>query len=135
MILWIIIKVAIRSLLANKLRSVLAMLGIIIGVGAVISMLAAGAGAQRSVLDCMSAMGTNLLVVRPGQRGSGGVMSGTQQNLTLDDAQAILKAFPDIHSIAPVVGGSGQLKHYEKNSRTNVLGTSITYLPIRSFEI
>ena len=86
MLFWVIVKVGIRSLLANKLRSLLAMLGIIIGVGAVISMLAIGAGAKQSVLSRISAMGSNLLIVRPGQSGSHGVASGTQQNLTLADA-------------------------------------------------
>jgi putative ABC transport system permease protein len=135
MIFWMIFKVAFKSLLANKLRSVLAMLGIIIGVGAVISMLAIGAGAQKSVMDRIGAMGTNLLVVRPGQRGTGGVMSGTQQNLTVDDAQAVLKEVANVHSVSPVVSGSAQLKYYSHNSRTSVVGTTVTYLPIRAFEV
>jgi putative ABC transport system permease protein len=135
MILWMTIKVALKSLLANKLRSVLAMLGIIIGVGAVISMLAIGAGAQKSVMDRIGAMGTNLLVVRPGQRGTGGVMSGTQQNLTIEDAQALLTEVPGVRSVAPVVGGSAQVKYLNKNSRTSIVGTTVTYMPIRSFEV
>src|SRR5439155_4592951 len=105
MIFWMILKVALKSLMANKLRSILAMLGIIIGVGAVIAMLAIGAGTQQSVMNRISAMGTNLLVVRPGQRGTGGVMSGTQQNLTLDDTAAILQV-KGVKQIAPVVSGS-----------------------------
>src|SRR5438105_6222510 len=129
-----IVKVALKSLAANKLRSVLAMLGIIIGVGAVISMLALGAGAQRAVMDRISAMGTNLLVVRPAQRGRAGVMSGTQQNLTIDDAEALLRGVPGIQEIAPVVSRDAQVKYYSKNSRTSVLGTVITYFPIRTFE-
>jgi putative ABC transport system permease protein len=129
------LKVALKSLLANKLRSILAMLGIIIGVGAVISMLAIGAGAQKSVMDRIGAMGTNLLVVRPAQRGTGGVMSGTQQNLTIEDAQALLTEVAGVRSIAPVVGGSAQVKYLNKNSRTSIVGTTVTYLPIRSFEV
>jgi putative ABC transport system permease protein len=135
MILWMTVKVALKSLLANKLRSVLAMLGIIIGVGAVISMLAIGAGAQKSVMDRIGAMGTNLLVVRPAQRGTGGVMSGTQQNLTIEDAQALLTEVPGVRSVAPVVGGNAQVKYLNKNSRTSIVGTTVTYLPIRSFEV
>ena len=80
----IILKVAMKSLMASKLRSFLAVLGIIIGVGAVVAMLAIAAGAKSQVLSSISAMGTDLLVVRPAQRGSGGVMSGLQQNLNLD---------------------------------------------------
>jgi putative ABC transport system permease protein len=134
MIFWMILKVALKSLMANKLRSILAMLGIIIGVGAVIAMLAIGAGTQQSVMNRISAMGTNLLVVRPGQRGTGGVMSGTQQNLTLDDTAAILQV-KGVKQIAPVVSGSAQVKFFSKNTRTSIQGTAITYLPIRAFEI
>ncbi|HYE62818.1 MAG TPA: ABC transporter permease [Phycisphaerales bacterium] len=134
MMLWMIVKVALKSLAANKLRSVLAMLGIIIGVGAVISMLAIGAGAKKSIMDRMSAMGTNLLIVRPGQRGSMGVMSGTQQNLTLEDAEALL-GVEGVHAIAPVVGGSGQIKYLNKNTRSSLVGTTLTYFTLRDFKI
>jgi putative ABC transport system permease protein len=134
MLFWMIVKVALKSLAANKLRSILAMLGIIIGVGAVISMLALGAGAQKSIMQRFTSMGTNLLVVRPGQRGTGGVMSGTQQNLTLDDAQAILP-LPGVHQIAPVVNGNAQVKYLSKNTRTSIQGTAVTYPLIRSFEV
>ncbi len=135
MLFWTILKVALKSLLANKLRSFLAVLGIIIGVGAVIAMLAIGAGARRQILDRISSMGTNLLIVRPGQRGTGGVMSGTQQNLTLEDAQAIAAEIPEVKAVAPVVSGNAQAKYFNKNTRTSVLGTSITYFPARNFEI
>jgi len=135
MLLLVVLKVALKSLLASKLRSFLAMLGIIIGVGAVISMLALGAGARKQVLQRISAMGTNLLVLRPGMRGTGGVMSGTQQNLTLEDAQALLKEVPDIQALAPVVGGSAQLKYMSRNARTNYIGTAPTYFAARSFEV
>ena len=77
MLFWMIVKVAFKSLMANKLRSVLAMLGIIIGVAAVIAMLAIGTGAKQQVLDRISAMGTNLLYVHPAPRGTAGVISGT----------------------------------------------------------
>ncbi len=80
-------------------------------------------------------MGTNLLVVRPGQRGTGGVISGTQQNLTLDDAAAILKEVHGVASISPVVGGTQQVKYMNNNTRTNVSGVSATYFPIRNFEV
>jgi putative ABC transport system permease protein len=135
MLLWTIVKVALKSLFANKLRSFLAMLGIIIGVGAVIAMLAMGAGAKKAVMDRIYAMGTDLLVVRPGQHGMHGVMSGTQQNLTLEDAQAVLEKVPGVLQVAPVVGGNAQLKYFNKNARGNVIGTGITYFPTRNFEI
>jgi putative ABC transport system permease protein len=135
MLFWTIVKVAIKSLASNKMRSFLAMLGIIIGVGAVIAMLALGSGAQKQVLDRISAMGTNLLIVRPAQRGFRGVMSGTQQNLTLDDAKAVVNEVEGVRQVAPVVGGNAQLKYLAKNSRTSIVGTSIEYFPIRNFEI
>jgi putative ABC transport system permease protein len=134
MLFWMIVKVALKSLSANKLRSILAMLGIIIGVGAVIAMLAIGAGAQQSVLARFTAMGTNLLVIRPGQRGTGGVMSGTAQDLTVDDAEQLLKV-PGVMAVAPVVSKSVQVKFSDQNTQTSLLGTSPTYLPIRDFHI
>ena len=79
MMFWTIVEVALRSLAANKLRSFLAMLGIIIGVWSVISALALASGAQKKVVDQMSSLGTNVIMVTPGQRGSGGVISGTQK--------------------------------------------------------
>jgi len=135
MLFWTIIKVALKSLFTNKLRTFLAMLGIIIGVGAVISMLALGAGAQKRVMERIASMGTNLLVVRPGQRGFRGVVSDTSQRLKLADAKAILDQVPNIYQVAPVVRGSSQLKYFDKNTRSNVIGSSITYFPVRNFEI
>jgi putative ABC transport system permease protein len=134
MLFWMIIKVAFKSLLANKLRSVLAMLGIIIGVGAVIAMLAIGSGAKDQVMSRINAMGTNLLVVRPGQRGYGGVMSGTQQNLTVDDAVALLKV-DGVKSVSPVVNGSEQVKYLSQNTRTNIMGVAATYFDIRDYTV
>jgi len=135
MLFWTTIKLALKSLFANKLRSFLAMLGIIIGVGAVIAMLAIGAGAQKQILDRISSMGTDLLIIRPGQHGFHGVSSGSQENLTLEDAEAILQQVPGVGQIAPVVNGNAQVKYFNKNARTSVVGTGITYLPIRNFEV
>lgn len=135
MLFWNTLKVGIKSLLANKLRSILAMLGIIIGVAAVIAMLAMGSGAQKQIMDRFTAMGTNLLTIRPGQRGSHGVVSGTQQNLTLEDALSIANEVKDITMVAPGIQGSVQLKYLNKNTRTNAYGTSSTYFAIRNMEI
>ena len=135
MLFWTIIKVALKSLFINKLRTFLAMLGIIIGVGAVISMLALGAGAQKKVMERIASMGTNLLLVHPGQRGFRGVMSDTSQRLKLADAKAILEQVPDVYQVAPVVRGNSQLKYFNKNIRGSVIGSSITYFPVRNFEI
>jgi putative ABC transport system permease protein len=135
MLFWTIVKVGLKSLVANSLRSFLAMLGIIIGVAAVISMLALGAGAQKQVMERLTAMGTNLLVVRPGQSGFHGVMSGTQETLTVEDAQALLKEAPGIRRIAPAVGSSAQIKYMAQNTRARVTGTTATYLSIRDFQV
>jgi putative ABC transport system permease protein len=132
---WVTIKLALKSLVANKLRSFLAMLGIIIGVGAVISMLALGSGARKQVMDRVMAMGTNLLVVRPGAHRRGGVRSGSRETLTLEDAQAVLGELKGVEAVAPVVWGRAQAKYYGENTNTSVTGTSVTYLKIRAFEV
>lgn len=134
MLFWTIVKVCLKSLWANKLRSFLAMLGIIIGVGAVITMLAIGNGAKQEVLGRISAMGTNLLVVMPGQRGSHGVVSGSAQNLKISEAMAI-RDLEGVLRVAPVVNGRDQAKYANRNQPVRILGTSVTYLPIRDFHV
>ncbi len=134
MLFWTTVKVGLKSLWANKLRSFLAMLGIIIGVGAVIAMLAIGAGARRQVMAQISSRGTNLLVITPGQTMFGGVTGGARQNLTIADAKAIL-GLPQVQFIAPVASGNYQVKYGPKNQPTPVVGTTSTYLPIRAFEL
>jgi putative ABC transport system permease protein len=134
MLFWVIFKVGLKSLWANKLRSMLAMLGIIIGVGAVISMLAMGAGAKTQILERISAMGTNLLIIWPQQTGSGGVKSGTSQKLSLEDAQEILNV-EGVRRVAPIVNGSSQVKYYNQNTRVTITGSSSNYLAIHDFEV
>jgi len=135
MLFWTIVKVGLKSLIGNPLRSFLTMLGIIIGVGAVISMLAIVAGAKTQIMTRISAMGTNVLVVRPGQSGFHGVMSGTQQTLTVPDAQAIRDEIEGVQRLAPGVSGSCQVKYMNHNTRTRVTGTTGTYLPIRDYTV
>jgi macrolide transport system ATP-binding/permease protein len=130
-----ILKVGIKSLVANKLRTFLAMLGIVIGVGAVIAMLALGAGAQKQVLDRFASMGTNLLIVTPAQRGFGGVVTGSQQTLKVDDALAIAKDIEGVSVVAPGVSTNAQLKYFEKNSRSTVFGTSASYFTLRDMQM
>ena len=134
MLIWTIIISAFKSLWANKLRSLLAMLGIIIGVGAVIAMIALGAGVQAQVTAQFSALGTNLLVIRPAQRQSGGVFSGTQQNLTVDDAMALAK-LDDVDCTSPVVQTNAQVKFTNRNAPTQVLGVAVTYFDIQKFDM
>jgi putative ABC transport system permease protein len=130
-----IVKSALKSLIANKLRSFLAMLGIIIGVGAVITMLAIGTGAQKDVLSRIQTMGTNRLSVRPGAgRDRGGVRGDDVQTLTVADAQALL-ALDGVNTVAPVANGNAQLKFLNKNARTRVVGTAITYLSSNNYQM
>ncbi len=135
MLFWTVLKVAIKSLLANKLRTILSMLGIVIGVGAVISMLALGTGAQQKIISDVQSQGTNLLMVRPGQAGVRGVSLGNTDNLTIKDAQEVLDKVPEIDEVAPVVSGSLQIKYFNKNVRSSVNGTTITYFKIRNYTV
>ena len=135
MLIWTLIKLACKSLLANSLRTFLAMLGIIIGVGAVISMLALGSGAKAQVMGRVTAMGTNLLVIRPGGESHGGVRSESNTTLTLSDADAILRDLPQVEAVAPLVMGRAQVKYFNQNMNTTIAGAPLTYLSIRSFEV
>jgi putative ABC transport system permease protein len=130
-----IIKTSLKSLYANKMRSALAMLGIIIGVGSVISMMSIGAGVKSSILTRISSMGTNLLMIRPSQGGGGGVMGGSSNKLTLEDAEAVLEKVPSIKMLTPTAQGNAQLKYMNKNSRTSVVGTAVTYEQIGNLEV
>ncbi|MGN6370397.1 MAG: ABC transporter permease [Phycisphaerae bacterium] len=134
MLFWIIIRSSLQSLMANKTRSLLAMLGIIIGVGAVIAMLAMGAGAQQKILNNIQAMGTDLLMVRPAQAASNGVYGGWAQTMDVGDAMAISQ-LPGVEAVTPAVQGTAQVQYGNRNSRTTVAGGAVTFFQIRNFEI
>jgi ABC-type antimicrobial peptide transport system permease subunit len=87
-------------------------------------MLAIGAGAQKAIMDRFTAFGTNLLTVRPAQRGTGGVMSGTHQNLTPEDALALTQV-PGVAAVSPAAGGRAQVKYLSKNTRTDINGVTV----------
>jgi len=116
------------------MRALLAMLGIIIGIAAVISMLAIGAGAEQQIMSRISSMGTNLLSVRPGAENFRGVSSGSVQSLTLDDASALLAGINDIEAVTPVVRSSAQLKYAAANTDSQVYGTAVTWPAIRNYQ-
>src|SRR5438105_6190069 len=101
-------RVALRALRVNKLRSVLTMLGIIIGVGAVIAMVGVGAGAQARVAEQIQSLGSNLIIVLSGSVTAGDVRlgSGSQLTITEDDATAIARDVPSVQVAAPMVRGS-----------------------------
>ncbi len=135
MLYLIIFKVALKSICANKLRTALAMLGIIIGTAAVISMLSIGSGAQEQVMKNVNSIGTNLLGIRPRRRNRSGVRTQNLQKLSLSDAKTILNDINGIKMLAPVVSETAQIKYYEKNIPANVIGTSNTYFSIKNHSL
>jgi putative ABC transport system permease protein len=131
------LKVALAALRVNKLRSALTMLGIIIGVGAVITMVAVGAGAQARVEDQIKSLGSNLIIILSGTFTSGGVRMGTgsQTTITEDDAYALAREIPSIQAAAPQLRGSGQVVYGNSNWATQVLGITPDYLEARQWDV
>src|SRR5512140_130302 len=123
------IRLALRSLAANKLRSGLTMLGIIIGVMAVIAMLSIGRGAQAAITNQITSIGTNLLYIRPGAPVQSGVRAaeGSAATLTLEDAQA-LEGLPDVVAVAPQVESFGQLAYLGNNTQARIIGVTPDYV-------
>jgi putative ABC transport system permease protein len=119
------------------MRSALTMLGIIIGVGAVIAMLAVGTGASRRITEQISKMGSNLIMILPGATTAGGVRmgSGTQPTLTLNDAEAILKESRAVSDVAPVLNGVAQVVYGHQNWSTGVVGTTPGMLNVRDWPL
>ncbi|MBM4781853.1 MAG: FtsX-like permease family protein [Archangiaceae bacterium] len=126
-------RLALRALLRNKLRSFLTALGIIIGVAAVIAMVAIGEGARSQVEETFAAMGTNLLIVMPGSNSSGGARGGfgTQPTLTWDDLKAIQTEASLVSGAAPTLRMNGQVQSDEQNWGTSIQGTTPNYFEIR----
>ncbi|HEY7727346.1 MAG TPA: ABC transporter permease, partial [Candidatus Eisenbacteria bacterium] len=137
MLLGEILSVALEALRANKLRSFLTMLGIVIGVAAVIAMVALGRGAQRSVNERIAALGTTLLSVFPGQtRGPGGVASASERaDLTMDDATAIEQRAEHVLAVEPEMTRQLQVQYRDRNTNTSVVGTTANYLEVRKFSL
>ncbi len=131
------IGVALEALRANKLRSFLTMLGIVIGVAAVITMVALGHGAQESVKLRIAALGTTLLSIQPGQaRGPGGIASGSDRAvLTMDDAQAIQSRATYVLAVQPEVSRQLQVQYEDRNTNTSVVGATPNYLEVRKFTL
>jgi putative ABC transport system permease protein len=129
--------IALRALTVNKMRSALTMLGIIIGVGAVIAMIAVGTGAKRRIAEQIASMGSNLLIVLSGSSTSGGLRfgSGTVPTLNVDDAKAILNEIPTVKYVAPTLGGVAQIVFGNQNWSTIVNGTTPEALEIREWPL
>jgi putative ABC transport system permease protein len=131
------IRLSFRALRVNKMRSMLTMLGIIIGVGAVIAMLAVGTGARRRIADQISSMGSNLIMVLSGASTSGGrrLGAGTQPTLSLTDSEAILKEATSVQDVAPSLSGVGQIVFGNQNWSTGVTGTTPSILDVRDWRL
>jgi putative ABC transport system permease protein len=131
-----IISVALGALRANKLRSLLTMLGIVIGVGAVIAVVALGTGAQQAVKDRIAALGTTLLTVSPGQqRGQGVAIAGAQQRLTVEDAKAVDEHAMHLLAVQPEMRSMQQIVFGNKNANTQIIGTTPNYLEVRKYTL
>ncbi len=129
------IKIALRGLATNKARSALTMLGIVIGVGAVVTMISIGTGATSSVTSRIQGLGSNLLTVMPGASFSGGVRGaiGSMTSLTLEDADAIKKNVPDAKNVSPEYSQNAQVVYRGKNINTSINGVTPAFEEVRNF--
>lgn len=130
-------RISLRALRVNKMRSGLTMLGMIIGVGAVIAMLAVGTGARQKIAEQISSMGSNLIMVLSGASTSGGIRmgAGTQPTLSLGDADAVGRECPSVQAVAPILGGTAQVVYGNQNWSTSVTGTSPNMLIVRDWTL
>ncbi|MGD0843672.1 MAG: ABC transporter permease [Geobacteraceae bacterium] len=129
--------IAVRALRVNKMRALLTMLGIIIGIAAVIAMVAIGSGASKMISDQIASIGSNLLLVIPGSVTSGGLRSGSggTPTLTYDDAKAIKTECPSVANVAPTVRGSAQIVYGNQNWSTVVMGATPEMLSVRDWPV
>jgi putative ABC transport system permease protein len=129
-------RISFRALKANKTRSALTMLGIVIGVMAVIVMFAVGNGANKQINEQFASLGTNILMVRPGaDQGPGGGSRSTVNTLVVDDAYAVAEYCSAVSYAAPVYNGSAQIIYGNENYPARVTGTTVDYLAIQDWEL
>ncbi|MDQ8038022.1 MAG: ABC transporter permease [Pedobacter sp.] len=133
---FVMMREALSAMKANRLRSFLTMLGMIIGVGAVILMLAIGNGVQKQVADSIASMGSNLFIVMPGATSANGVRTGFggAQNLNLADARAIAE-LSGVKYMAPMVQMNQQVVYGTNNWNTQIIGTNADYLSLRDWQV
>jgi macrolide transport system ATP-binding/permease protein len=131
------LKVAIRAISRNKMRSALTMLGIFIGVAALITMVAVGQGANAAVTARIEGLGTNLLIILPGATTTGGARSGfgSASTLTVADADGIKKDAPAVANVSYLISQQGQVQYGDKNWTTSVQGVSPSYFMIRNWPV
>ncbi len=132
-----IMSAALQALLRNKMRSALTMLGVFIGVAALIAMVAVGQGANEAVRKQIESLGTNLFVVVPGATTSGGVRSGfgSASTLTVTDAEAIRREAPAVAQVSYLIRQSGQVQYADQNWTTSVQGVTASYPPITNWRV
>lgn len=130
-------KIAWRAIILNKVRTLLTMLGIIIGVASVIAMLAIGEGSKESIKSKISSMGSNMITIRPGADMRGGVRMdpSAMQTLTLDDYKALQLQTKMLSAVSPLVNGSGQSIYGSQNWPTSIYGITADYLKIKVWEL
>jgi putative ABC transport system permease protein len=131
------VRIALTALLSNKLRSILTMLGIIIGVGAVIAMISIGMGVRQNVTNSIASLGSNMLIVTPGSTNSGGVRgaAGSNEKLKLEDSDAIKAKIKNIDYVSPTVNSSYQIVNGNQNWTSTVYGVTPEYMSIRSLAV
>lgn len=131
------LRCAIEALRRNLLRTLLTALGLVIGTGAVIAMIAVGAGARERLVAQIRSLGSNLIVVSPGSATTGGARlgAGSRQNLTVDDATAIARDIPSVQVAAPVVRGTAQIVAANVNWSTMLLGADASFLEAREWAV
>ena len=129
------VRVALQAIRANKLRSLLTALGIIIGVGAVITMIALGTGARKAVEARIQSLGPTLLTIFPGQSFMGGVASINRVSLTIDDDTALAQSARYLEAVVPELTRSLQIQRGNQNLNANIVGTTSNYAAVRSYTI
>ncbi len=130
-------RLAIRAIARNKLRATLTVLGILIGIAAVVAMTALGEGAKAKISEQMRSLGANMIIVFPGANTSSGAKgsAGSVASLTEDDVNAIRHECPSVAAVAPVVGGAGQVVYEDQNYSTRFSGTTLDYFRVRDWKI
>jgi len=132
-----LIKIAVRAILANKMRSFLTALGIIIGVASVITMLAIGQGSKKSIQENVAQMGSNMIMIHPGADMRGGVRqdASSMETLKMQDYNNIKDQCDYIKAISPVVSSNGQWIYGNNNTPSSIYGVNQDYLEIRQLSV
>ncbi len=130
-----LVKIALRALYRNRMRTFLSVLGIVIGVAAVITMVAMGEGSKKSIKDQMTSMGTNAIIIMPNRDRRGGVQMESAESLEEEDIVALREKATFINAVSPMITVGGQAIVGNNNSPTQLSGVSSDYLKIRNYEI